>query len=310
MDTYQQNGVRDEDAVKAFDVMCEKRGLPVNAKVKNHVCSRSCSMWHFSGDIFVCKWSRAVHRCGASCAYAEITKSRECYTCPLTGFVIKNMEIEMHYVRRNPNMFSSHKLLGDNRYVVPTKKKRVPRRLPLERETVETFIREISNGSIRHRDYNSALQRYAVSIKPIIVAVHQPMVIAIARCIERFEAAPRLLRFPPCKIDDRDQQRLAVAICAYWEQIKLPVPRSTRTTIAFAAAIVGKMRTGIRIKGVQVIPYVSWLLHSTPPDTNFSGVMDLKCRAVSALWRKIMDKVICSETGMPIRELCFPTIPL
>jgi hypothetical protein len=110
---------------------------------------------------------------------------------------------------------------------------------------------------------------------------------------------------PPTAVTPIQIQLLATAIVRFYTQLDLHWTLSVKTIITFTAVIVSKLRIGYCINNIEIFPRVEWITQHAPHDIAFSGIMNLQCRAMSTMWRKLQQIIICPQSGIPAQDKLF-----
>jgi hypothetical protein len=293
------------DVIACYKQHAQQTGKLLCAPVPGHVCRRGCRMWEAPGPnkAFVCEYSHQVHWCGEKCQYAEET--HEHYVCTLTGHLVP-FAIEKNYVTLAKDTHSDRTYNNDHYIIMgkrgPKRKKNVVSSRVFNATLAKKFIVAVFDATIHATRSDT---KFLDACK-VVAGTNAKMLVFSELQKGIFYRWRRHSSFYQPKMPSVIQlERLTTAIAQYWHQLNATWTPSPKNMLTFTAVIISKLRTGYHINKIKVFPRVEWVAANAPPDIAFAGIMGIRCRAMSILWRQLQALIVDSASGQPVLSRVF-----
>lgn len=291
-------------AYRAYAARC---GKILCAPVPGHVCRRGCRMWEapsgVAGKAFVCEYSQKVHWCGNACQCAEET--HEHYVCTLTGHLVP-FAVEKNYVTLTKDTHSERTYNNDH-YIVMGKRQRKKGTTPLPVKQFNMgLVRQFLKTVFIHTTQASRSNAKFLDACKVVANTQNSIVLFTDLQRGIFHRWRRhCTYYRPKMPSDIQLECLCKAIARYWYQLDHDWTPSPKNMLTFAAVVLSKLRTGYQLNRIPIFPRVEWIAANAPPDIAFAGIMGLRCRAMSILWRQLQALIVDSGSGQPILARVF-----
>lgn len=310
--------ITDKIVLQQYNEYCRLHNIRIFGKNEHHTCSNSCQFWEYKNKtkfyelVFVCKYSRLIHRCGKNCSKRTLTKNREGYICSLTAYEVDRGP-ELSYISQSKDTFSSVKTLGNNFIRMgkqPKKRTQSTHKTCPHIKIIEQTVISIMTGEQRLQQYKTNLSRFLKEISHIkqntipegTSFMHTNF--QIVKILNNFK---QTLKKPAHKNDQRISI-LSKAIIKFWEKFSTLLHFSVKTIATFTAVCISKLRKGYTIGNIIIFPYINWVETHAPTDIQFGGIHNIQCRNMSILWRKLQEKILSPNSNLPIRTMVFDPI--
>lgn len=286
--------------IAEYNTRCRRRNQPVYAAIVHHHCTPSCKLYHLKTladktPLFICTYSRNIHVCGHGCIHAQVTPRSESIVCGLTGWVLP-VAVEKNYATMSTNTSNVTTYTNSSTIVMGTHtkpknhSKRAPAYTTLPLQTVVDAL-YVFFGVNKHSDSTQTKRHIKVRFPITFTALQKQLFQSVA--------------MDPEPITPIRVQKLAKAIVRFYAQLGMRWSLSGKNIATFTAVVLSKLRTGYAIKTVEMFPRVDWITQHAPYDVEFAGMLQIKCRAMSTLWRKIQQLMVCPQSGIPIHTKLF-----
>lgn len=284
--------------IAQYDRYCQQQKKPVYAPIPRHKCDTTCRLHHLEllpdkTNVFICEYARTLHYCNHNCVYAQITPHGESIVCALTGWVLP-VTVEKNYASISNDSGNGVTYTNTSSIVMGKKAKSRPR----------SAIRAPVLSVMPIQDVKEVLRVFFKVHKPSLT----PRPLKVAFPITFTELQRQLFRVvttPLPSVTPIQIQLLADAIVRFYTQLDLHWNLSAKTVVTFTAVVVSKLRVGYRINDIEIFPCVEWITQHAPYDIEFSGIMNIQCRAMSTMWRKLQQNIICPQSGIPAQDKLF-----
>jgi len=281
-------------AVAVRAEFCQRFEPRSRVPVQGHRCSRECALWEWIGkQVFVCRETLAVHLCGDRCDRGDFAPRNECRVCSLTGLVIGDAPQVHHGKVINERWCDTQNRVGPRVRKVP--------QAPPALQIVETTVRLLLGPHpAREHARQQAEGQVVLSHTPggPFLASHE----AVWR--KALAKGPRLnrpARGPPLA---RHTKRLAAAIAPHAKKHGVSTVPKLRV---FAAVMLEKLRNGVEVMGVKMVPRDPFVVKHLCCDTATGAVLGVQPRQFSAMDRAIAFGMT-SGAGVP-RPDCMVKVP-
>ncbi len=269
--------------------------LPRMQPSLTHRCTTACRMWEMRHtNMFVCRTSRNVHRCGEACQHRTSTVSDE--ICMLTGFVLRGVACQYQpvYSKSCRPMLQSHM-----------------------QRTVPTSTRVLVTGRVRRWVARAIDDLLCSPRRAELVRVHKQRALLATRrasrangsfCTVIAAAALACIRAGATLNPTADPAAPEVAVlkqrmCTY--VLAFPALRHTeRQIVAFVAACVQRLATGMTVAGVELFFRSPFVAAHAPSEIAHSALCGVPCRQVSAAHRLIVTTAL-GTSGIPSPSVVF-----
>jgi hypothetical protein len=284
--------------IAQYDHYCKQHQKPVYAPIPRHQCNTTCRLHHLQllpdkTNVFICEYARTLHYCNHACIYAQITPHDESIVCALTGWVLP-ITVEKNYASISNDSGNGVTYTNTSSIVMGKKAKSRPRSAMRAPTTLVMPIQDVKDALYIF----FGLRKPSLSTRPLKIAF--PITFTDLQR-QLFQTAT----MPPVAVTPIQIQLLAAAIVQFYTQLDLRWTLSVKTILTFTAVIVSKLRIGYCINKIEIFPRVEWITQHAPHDIAFSGVMNLQCRAMSTMWRKLQQTIICPQSGIPAQDKLF-----